>query len=98
MADPARQITPEDLRAAVAAGIVTEAQAVSVSALADSRAGKRLAMPAEDEPFEFFRGFSEIFVSIGLVILMSGIAALLVTVGGYAVLVTLPLICAAMCI
>lgn len=95
MADPARQITPEDLRAAVAAGIVTEAQAASVSALADSRAGKRLAMPAEDEPFEFFRGFSEIFVSIGLVILMSGIAALLVTFGGFAVLVTLPLICAA---
>ena len=95
MADPARQITPEDLRAAVAAGIVTESQAASVSALADSRTGKRLAMPAEDEPFEFFRGFSEIFVSIGLVILMSGIAALLITVGGYAVLVTLPLICAA---
>ena len=95
MADPARQITPEDLRAAVAAGIVTEAQAASVSALADSRSGKRLAMPAEDEPFEFFRGFSEIFVSIGLVILMSGIAALLVAFGGFAILVTLPLICAA---
>jgi hypothetical protein len=95
VADPARQIASEDLRAAVAAGIVTESQAASVSALADSRTGKRLAMPAEDEPFEFFRGFSEIFVSIGLVILMSGIAALLVTVGGYAVLVTLPLICAA---
>ena len=94
MADPIRQITPEDLRAAVAAGIVTEAQAASVSALADGRAGKRLAMPAEDEPFEFFRGFSEIFVSIGLVILMSGISALLVTFGGFAVLVTLPLICA----
>ena len=51
MADPARQITPEDIRAAVAAGIVTEAQAASVSALADCRAGKRLAMAAEDEPF-----------------------------------------------
>ena len=63
--------------------------------LADGRAGKRLAMPAEDEPFEFFRGFSEIFVSIGLVILMSGIAALLVAFGGFAILVTLPLICAA---
>ncbi len=32
-------------------------------------------MPAEDEPFEFFRGFSEIFVSIGLVILLAGISA-----------------------
>ena len=61
-------VTPEDLRAAVAAGILSEAQAVSVSTLAQGRAGQRSAMPAEDEPFEFFKGFSEIFVSIGLVI------------------------------
>jgi len=95
VADPSRQITPEDLRASVAAGIVTEAQAASLTALADDRAGRRLAMPAEDEPFEFFRGFSEIFVSIGLVILMAGISAFLVTFGGFAILVALPLICAA---
>ncbi len=95
MADPARAFGPDDLRAAVAAGVLTEAQAASVTALADDRAGKRLAMPAEDEPFEFFRGFSEIFVSIGLVILLSGIAAFLFTFGGFAILVALPLICAA---
>jgi hypothetical protein len=90
VADPARQITPEDLRAAVAAGIVTESQAASVSALADSRTGKRLAMPAEDEPFEFFRGFSEIFVSIGLLILWVGIMALVVLLQGG--VVVLPLV------
>ena len=73
---------PEDLRAAVAAGIVTEEQAASLQALANDRAGKRASLPQEDEPFEFFRGFSEIFISIGLVILMTGLAGLLAAFGG----------------
>lgn len=84
-------MTPEDLRAAVAAGIVTEAQAASLSALANQRAGKRAALPQEDEPFEFFRGFSEIFISIGLVILLSGVTALLAAFGGFALLTLVPL-------
>jgi hypothetical protein len=84
----------EDLRAAVAAGILTEAQAASVTALANDRMGRRAALPAEDEPFEFFRGFSEIFVSIGLLILMAGIALVLTLFGGVALLAVLPLICA----
>jgi hypothetical protein len=87
-------LTGEDLRAAVAAGIVTEAQAASLSALANNRAGRRAAMPADDEPFEFFRGFSEIFISIGLVILLSGVAALLAAFGGFALLTLVPLACA----
>lgn len=88
-------VSKDDLRAAVAAGLLTEAQAASVSALAQSRAGQRAAMPAEDEPFEFFRGFSEIFVSIGLIILLVGIGSLLVLVGGFVILTAIPLICAA---
>ncbi|QYK43397.1 MAG: hypothetical protein KF887_02060 [Paracoccaceae bacterium] len=51
-------------------------------------------MPAEDEPFEFFRGFSEIFVSIGLVILLSGVAAMLAWFGGEGLLLFVPLACA----
>lgn len=90
-------MTPEDLRAAVAAGILTEAQAASVTALSHDRTGKRAAMPAEDEPFEFFRGFSEIFVSIGLIILLSGITAMLAWFGGFALMSILPLISAAIC-
>ena len=54
-------------------------------------------MPAEDEPFEFFKGFSEIFVSIGLIILLSGIAAMLAWFGGFALMSVLPLICAGIC-
>lgn len=84
-------MTPEDLRAAVAAGIVSEAQAASLSALANDRAGKRASLPQEDEPFEFFRGFSEIFISIGLVILLSGVTALLAAFGGFALLTLVPL-------
>jgi hypothetical protein len=84
-------MTPEDLRAAVAAGILTEAQAASLSALANSRQGKRAALPAEDEPFEFFRGFSEIFISIGLMILLTGITALLAAFGGFALMTLVPL-------
>lgn len=87
-------MTAEDLRAAVAAGVLTEAQAASVSALAQSRARQRNSMPAEDEPFEFFRGFSEVFVSIGLVILLSGIVLMLGWFGGAALTTSLPLICA----
>jgi hypothetical protein len=82
--------TREDLRAAVAAGILSEAQAASVTALAEGRAGRRDTMPAEDEPFEFFRGFSEIFVSLGLVILLSGIAAMLGWFGGGGLLILIP--------
>jgi hypothetical protein len=84
-------MTPQDVRAAVAAGILTEAQAASLSALASDRAGRRAALPSEDEPFEFFRGFSEIFISIGLIILLSGVTVLLIVFGGFAVLTLVPL-------
>jgi hypothetical protein len=88
-------MTPEDLRAAVAAGILDEAAAARLKALVDERAGKRATMPAEDEPFEFFRGFSEIFISIGLVILLSGVASMLAWFGGFGLLVAVPLITSA---
>lgn len=95
MADMSKDIGSEDLQSAVAAGILSEAQAASLRALAQDRAGKRAAMPAEDEPFEFFRGFSEIFVSVGLVILLSGIGTLLVWLSGATLLILIPAISAA---
>ena len=74
-------ITADDLRAAVAAGTITEAQAAGVVALADNRRGFRAAMSGDDEPFEFFRGFSEIFITVGLAILSAGAVGLLVLLG-----------------
>ena len=86
--------TTEDLRAAVSSGILTEAQAASFTSLVNDRAGKRAMLPAEDEPFEFFRGFSEIFISIGLVILLVGVTGLLLAFGGFALLTLVPLMSA----
>ena len=89
-------MTPDDLRAGVAAGIVTEAQAASLSALAHSRAGARENLAAGDEPFELFKGFNEIFIVVGLGILAlgyAGIAGIWVAVG-YADLPTRTLIAA----
>jgi hypothetical protein len=65
-------IDTDDLRAAVGAGVLTEAQAASLSALANSRKGARENLEPGDEPFELFRGFNEIFIVIGLVILTLG--------------------------
>lgn len=97
MADEIKDIGQADLRAAVASGLLSEVQAAGLAALAHDRAGKRAAMPAEDEPFEFFKGFSEIFVSVGLVILLTGIALLLSWFGGIAIMIVLPAICAGIC-
>jgi len=94
--DDIAEISAGDLRSAVAAGVLTEAQAATVKAMAQDRAGKRAAMPAEDEPFEFFKGFSEIFVSVGLIILMAGIGGLLSLFTGPLILIALPAIVAAM--
>lgn len=65
-------IGKDDLRAAVGSGLLSEAQAASLSALADSRRGAREALSETDEPFELFRGFNEIFIIVGLIILASG--------------------------
>lgn len=72
----AESLNRDDLRAAVNAGVLTEAQAVHLLAIGEARLGQRAAMSAEDEPFELFRGFAEIFVSIGIILLMSGFLVL----------------------
>jgi hypothetical protein len=81
-------IDRNDLRAAVGSGLLTEAQAASLLALAQSRKGARENLPEGDEPFELFKGFNEIFIVIGLLILASGWAAVTATslatsMGGY---------------
>jgi len=66
----------EDIRAAVAAGVLNEQQAVGLLTLAQERLGIRDHLMDEDEPFEFFKGFSEIFVTVGLWLLLSGVIGL----------------------
>ncbi|TLP65629.1 hypothetical protein FEE96_08965 [Parasedimentitalea maritima] len=69
-------IDRDDLRAAVGSGLIGEAQAASLAALADSRRGARENLAPGDEPFELFKGFNEIFIVIGLLILASGWVAI----------------------
>lgn len=62
----------DDIKAAVGTGIITESQAASLTALSQSRAGSRSDLVPHDEPFELFKGFNEIFIVVGLVILATG--------------------------
>ncbi|MGR3491316.1 MAG: hypothetical protein ACU0DW_04600 [Shimia sp.] len=77
-------IERDDLRAAVAAGVLNERQAASLAALADARRGARQELAVGDEPFELFKGFNEIFIVVGLSILGVGyfaVASLMVASG-----------------
>lgn len=65
-------ITPDDLRAAVAAGVLSEAQGARLTALSHSRRSARENLQPGDEPFELFKGFNEIFIVVGLAILTTG--------------------------
>ncbi len=65
-------IERDDLRAAVGSGLITEKQAAGLITLSDSRRGARENLNPGDEPFELFKGFNEIFIVIGLLILSTG--------------------------
>ena len=69
-------IDRNDLKAAVGAGIVTERQAAALASLSDSRRGAREGLAEGDEPFELFKGFNEIFIVVGLLILTAGWAGI----------------------
>ena len=58
MADTPESLDPANIRAAVKAGILTEAQAAELTALGRRRAEDQAARTREDEPFEFFKGFA----------------------------------------
>jgi hypothetical protein len=81
-------ITRDDVRAAISAGTLSEAQAASLIVLAEERAGVRAHLKGLDEPFELFKGFNEVFIVVGLAILWFGYAGvtgmtLLGTTSGY---------------
>lgn len=67
-------ITRDDIRAAVASGVLSEAQAAGLVVLSEQRAGVRRHVDGLDEPFELFKGFNEIFIVVGLTILFMGYA------------------------
>lgn len=65
-------IERDDLKAAVGSGLITERQAAGLISMSDSRRGARENLSPGDEPFELFKGFNEIFIVIGLLILSMG--------------------------
>ncbi len=83
----------DDIRAAVAANVITEQQATRLKVFAENRLGYRAHMPDDDEPFELFKGFAEIFVTVGLGMLFSGIMVMAAFTGNFSIV---PLIGAAL--
>lgn len=73
----------DDIRAAVAANVISEGQAARLKVFAESRQGYRAHMPEDDEPFELFKGFAEIFITVGLGMLFTGIMVMSAFFGNY---------------
>ena len=70
-------LSEQDLDKAVGEGIITADQKHQMLNMASSAVRRRA--PEDDEPFEIFQGFAEIFVALGLVILFGGIVGLIET-------------------
>ena len=64
-----------DIRAAVAAGYLTEAQAANLLGLAAARQTSAGGRRMDDEPFQLFRGFNEVFITVGLLMFAGGFAS-----------------------
>ena len=87
-------LTEDDIRAATAAGIIDEAQAARLTTLGHQRAGRLAKGLPEDEPFELFKGFAEIFVSLGLILLIGSAVAFAAAIGGvFAITLGLAALC-----
>lgn len=75
-------LSEDDLKAAIAEGILTEDQAARLMALTRERKGGQAAYASRDEPFRLFRGFRDFFLAIGLVVLAVGLAGAVVAFNG----------------
>lgn len=76
----------EDLDAAVAEGIVTDAQAVALRDFVLKRRRRQIAEEVNEERFRFMRGFNDIFFAVGILLLGFGLfyfANLIGTTGAY---------------
>ena len=80
--------TDTALEIAVARGVISEAQANAIRLIGREKSAPETELyrheEADDEGFRFVTGFSDIFIALGIVILLSGIirTGLLESVGG----------------
>lgn len=70
-----------DLRAATQRGLISEAQAAGLVAIAEARRQAVAGVELGEEPFVLFKGFNEIFIVIGLSILFAGWIGVSVALG-----------------
>jgi hypothetical protein len=63
-----------DLDAAVAEGVVTQAQATALREFARRRERERAIAQGHEERFRFMRGFNDVFFAIGVVLFVIGVA------------------------
>lgn len=70
-------LSERDLDRAVGEGIITADQKDRLVGLVSSAMPHRA--PQDDEPFEIFQGFAEIFIALGLVILLAAVGGLIET-------------------
>lgn len=66
-------INPDDLDAAVAAGVLPASQADALRDFVAGRAGAPVSYGMEDERFRFMRGFNDFFFAIGIVLFGSAL-------------------------
>ena len=75
------RLSSKHLEEAVASRVITSDQRKGILDLATRDGAGRMpedkAAAADDEPFEIFQGFAEIFVALGLVIVLAGVGGLI---------------------
>ena len=69
----------DNIHETVGAGMISKAQ--DTSALARARSNEPGSAAGHDESFELFRGFNELFIVAGLIVLFTGIAGFVVSLG-----------------
>lgn len=76
------EMTPEQIRAALDAGIITPAQARTMRAQYDAAHNENSSTIGDEDQMRFIRGFSDVFIAIGLTLLAFGMAAFAGLMGG----------------
>lgn len=71
-------LSERELDKAVADGVISDDQRRRLMEVAAQSASR--SAPLDDEPFEIFQGFAEIFIALGIVILLVGVGGLMETI------------------
>jgi MFS family permease len=76
------QMTPQQIAAALEAGIISKSQAEAMRAPLHHNQSHDSAAIGDEDNMRFIRGFSDIFIAIGIGLLLGGMSALAAIFGG----------------